>query len=105
MGDINIAELDTRTFHMPADPEVVAALPVVEMMEPGAFLFDHLRLLSTVVIWEGCLGCRVVVLCFCVGRRNVVRPPPSLLLLLLLAPSCSCLYRLYFNFGFLLLRC
>jgi len=26
-GDVNVAELDTRTFHRPADPEVVARLP------------------------------------------------------------------------------
>ncbi|ACO66379.1 predicted protein [Micromonas commoda] len=32
--DINIAELDTRTFHNPAPPEVVAALPKVPMPAP-----------------------------------------------------------------------
>ena len=35
MGDINIAELDTRTFHQPADPEVVASLPIVAMKTAG----------------------------------------------------------------------
>ena len=33
--DINIAELDTRTFHNPAPPEVVAALPRVPMPAPS----------------------------------------------------------------------
>ena len=33
--DINIAELDTRTFHNPAPPEAVAALPRVPMPAPG----------------------------------------------------------------------
>lgn len=31
--DINIAELDTRTFYQPADPELVAALPTVPTPE------------------------------------------------------------------------
>lgn len=45
MGDdINLAELDTRTFHRPADPEVVAALPVVPMRQPGEFTFSVLSL-------------------------------------------------------------
>ena len=35
-GDVNIAELDTRTFHNPAPPELVAALPRVPMPAPGA---------------------------------------------------------------------
>ena len=33
--DINIAELDTRTYHNPAPPEVVAALPRVPMPAPS----------------------------------------------------------------------
>lgn len=35
-GDVNIAELDTRTFHNPAPPELVASLPRVPMPAPGA---------------------------------------------------------------------
>lgn len=44
MGDINFAELDTRTFHQPADPQAVAALPVVAMKAPGESARDSTRL-------------------------------------------------------------